>query len=153
MNAPKPTPFFWFDGQVGAAAKFYCSIFKKAKIVRLNGLANNIQTATVRLNGLEIILFNGGPHYKLTPAFSLFVSCRNQKEIDYFWERLTKGGEPSRCGWVKDKFGLSWQIIPDILGELLGDENEGKSQRAMQAMLEMGKLDIKALKRAHAGAK
>jgi predicted 3-demethylubiquinone-9 3-methyltransferase (glyoxalase superfamily) len=151
MNAPKPTPFFWFDGQVGAAAKFYCSIFKKARIVRLNGLANNIQTATVRLNGLEIILFNGGPHYKLTPAASLMVPCKTQREVDYYWKKLTAGGEESRCGWLVDRYGLSWQIVPEMLFEVLSDPDEAKAGRAMQAMLQMRKLDIKALRRAHAG--
>ena len=146
-----PTPFFWFDGNVGEAARFYCSVFKKSRIVRLNGLANNIQSATLRLNGLELILFNGGPHYKLTPAVSLMVHCKTQREVDYYWKKLTQGGEESRCGWLVDKFGLSWQIVPDMLFAVLSDRDEAKSGRAMQAMLQMRKLDIKALKRAHAG--
>lgn len=149
----KITPFLWFDGKVAAATKFYCSVFKNSKIITVNGSGKTVASATLRLNGQELILFNGGPHYKLTPALSLFVSCRTQKEIDYYWNRLMKGGEASRCGWLTDRFGLSWQIIPDILSELLGDRDEGKSDRAMQAMLKMRKLDIKALKQAHAGAK
>ena len=147
-----PTPFFWFDGNVGEAARFYCSVFKKSKIVQMNGLANNIQSATLRLNGLELILFNGGPHYKLTPAVSLMVHCKTQREVDYYWKKLTQGGEESRCGWLVDKFGLSWQIVPDMLFAVLSDRDEAKSGRAMQAMLQMRKLDIKALKRAHAGS-
>ena len=147
------TPFLWFDGNIAAAMKFYCSVFKNSKIISVSGGGKNVMSATLRLNGQELILFNGGPHYKLTPALSLFVSCQTQKEIDYYWKRLTKGGEASQCGWLRDRFGLSWQIIPDILGELLGDRDEGKSDRAMQAMLQMSKLDIKALKQAHAGAK
>jgi predicted 3-demethylubiquinone-9 3-methyltransferase (glyoxalase superfamily) len=151
MTASKITPFFWFDGNVGEAARFYCSLFKQAKIVRLNGLANNIQSATLRLNGLEIILFNGGPHLKLTPAASLMVPCKTQREVDYYWKKLTAGGEESRCGWLVDRYGLSWQIVPEMLIDVLSDPDEAKSGRAMKAMLQMRKLDIKALRRAHAG--
>ena len=147
----KPTPFFWFDGKVSEAARFYCSIFKKSKIVQMNGLANHVQSATLRLNGLELVLFNGGPHFKLTPAASLLVPCKTQREVDYYWKKLTAGGEESRCGWLVDKFGLSWQIVPEMLFEVLSDDDEEKSGRAMQAMLQMRKLDIKALRRAHAG--
>ncbi len=151
--AQKITPFLWFDGQVGAAAKFYGSIFKDLKVISRSGRGKNVMSVTLRLNGQELILFNGGPHYKLTPAVSLMVNCRTQKEIDYYWKRLTKGGRESRCGWLTDKFGLSWQIIPDILGALLGDKDEARSGRAMQAMLQMGKLDIKTLQQAHVGKK
>ena len=143
------TPFLWFDGKVGDAVKFYCSIFKKPKIVSMNGSGNHVMSATIRLNGQELILFNGGPHYQLTPAFSLMVQCKTQKEVDYYWTKLLKGGEESRCGWLIDKYGLSWQIVPEILGALLGDKDAAKADRAMQAMLKMRKLDIKALKRAH----
>jgi len=152
-NTPKITPFLWFDGNVGAATKFYRSVFKDFKVININGRGKNVMSATLRIHGQELILFNGGPDYKLTPAISLFVSCRTQDEIDYYWKRLVKGGEESRCGWLTDKFGLSWQIIPDILADLLGDTDEKKSERAMQAMLRMGKLDIKGLERAHAGKK
>ena len=147
----KPTPFLWLDGNVGAAAKFYCSIFKKSKIVQQNGPARNLRSATLRINGQELILFNGGPHYKLTPAFSLMVECKTQKEIDYYWKKLTAGGEESRCGWLVDRYGLSWQIIPQVLFQLLNDQDEAKSGRAMQAMMQMRKFDIKAMLRAHAG--
>lgn len=147
----KITPFLWLDSNVGEAAKFYCSVFKKSRIVQLNGLARNIQSATLRINGQELILFNGGPHYKLTPAFSLMVQCKTQKEVDYYWKKLTQGGEESRCGWLIDRHGLSWQIVPEILFTLLGDKDPAKSGRAMQAMLQMRKFDIKAMQRAHAG--
>ena|SRR5437868_1021052 len=147
------TPFLWFDGEVGAAVKFYCTVFKDSKVISIMGSGKNVMSATLRLNGQKLILFNGGPHYKLTPAFSLFISCETQQEIDYYWTRLLKGGEASRCGWLEDRFGVSWQIIPDVLGELLGDNDENKADRAMQAMLKMEKLDIKALKLAHAGTK
>ncbi len=147
----KIIPFLWFDGRVEEAMKFYCSIFKPSKIVSVNRNGKEVMSATLRLNGQELIAFNGGPHFKFTPAISLFVHCRTQKEVDRYWAKLTKGGEESRCGWLTDKFGLSWQIVPDILPELLGDKDEAKAGRAMQAMLQMGKLDIKALKKAHAG--
>ena len=140
------TPFLWFEGRAAEAAKFYASIFPRAKILSVSPMS-----ATLQLAGQKLILFNGGPHYKLTPAVSLFVHCQTQKEVDYYWARLTRGGEESRCGWLVDKFGLSWQVVPDILFTLLNDEDPGKADRAMQAMLKMRKLDIQALKRAHAG--
>ena len=142
----KITPFLWFDGQAEAAAKFYTSIFKRSKIESITPMS-----ATFRLDGMKFIALNGGPQFKFTEANSFFVSCQTQKEIDYFWEKLSAGGKKSRCGWLKDKFGVSWQIVPPILGELLNDEDEEKSQRVMQAMLQMGKLDIKKLKAAYAG--
>jgi predicted 3-demethylubiquinone-9 3-methyltransferase (glyoxalase superfamily) len=139
----KITPFLWFDGQAGEAAKFYTSIFKNSKIVSVSPLS-----ATFQLDGQKFIALNGGPQFKFTEAISFFVSCKTQKEIDYFWEKLSAGGKKSRCGWLKDKFGVSWQIVPPILGELLNDEDDAKSNRVMQAMLKMGKLDIKKLKQA-----
>ena len=147
----KTTPFLWFDGRVGQAVKFYRSVFKQSKTVSVSRNGKTVQSATLRLNGQELILFNGGPHYKLTPAFSLMVRCKTQQEVDYYWAKLTKGGEESRCAWLKDKFGLSWQIVPEELMELLGDKDSTKAARVMQAMLKMSKIDIKALKRAHAG--
>ena len=143
---PKVTPFLWFDGQAGEAAKFYPSIFKDAKIHSVSPMS-----ATFELTGQRFMSLNGGPQYKFTEAVSFFVSCETQKEIDYYWEKLSKGGRKGRCGWLKDKFGLSWQIIPPILGELLYDDDAAKSQRVMQAMLKMTKLDIQKLKAAHAG--
>ncbi len=141
------TTFLWFDGQAEAAAKFYTSIFKGSEI-----LSASPMSATFELAGQRFIALNGGPQFKFTEAISFFVSCRTQREIDRYWRRLSAGGgEPGRCGWLKDKFGVSWQVIPTVLGDLLGDEDEAKSQRAMQAMLKMGKLDIATLKRAHQG--
>ena len=139
----KITPFLWFDGQAEAAAKFYTSIFKKSRIQSISPMS-----ATFVLAGQKFMALNGGPQFKFTEAISFFVSCETQKEIDYFWEELSAGGEKSRCGWLKDKFGVSWQVVPPILGDMLNDEDAGKSQRVMQAMLKMGKLDIKKLKQA-----
>ena len=119
----------------------------------MNRKGKPVMSATIRLNGQELVMFNGGPHFKFTPAISLFVHCQTQREIDYYWTKLSKGGEESRCGWLTDQFGLSWQVVPSILLGLLNDKNSAKADRAMQAMLQMGKLDIKALKQAHAGTK
>src|SRR5258708_29895641 len=141
----KITPFLWFDGQAEQAAKFYTSIFKKSKIVNVSRMA-----AKFRLEGQEFIALNGGPQFKFTPAISFFVSCKTQKEVDYYWKKLSAGGEIQQCGWLKDKFGLSWQIVPSILGDLLGDDDERKASRAMESMLKMKKLDIAKLKKAHA---
>lgn len=148
MKLQKITPFLWFDNQAEQAAKFYTSIFKTSKIIRISPMC-----ATFELNGQKFMALNGGPQFKFTEAVSFFVSCRTQKEIDYYWKKLSAGGQASRCGWIKDKFGLSWQIVPPILGELLNDDDEEKSQRVMQAMLGMAKLDIKKLKQAVAPVK
>jgi len=142
----KIIPFLWFDGQAEEAARFYTSIFKKSKIESISPMS-----ATFRLDGVKFIALNGGPQFKFTEAISFFVSCKTQKEIDYFWQKLSAGGEKSRCGWLKDRFGVSWQIVPPILGELLNDEDDKKSNRVMQAMLKMTKLDIKKLKQAAKG--
>ena len=141
---PKITPFLWFDGRAEEAAKFYTSIFKNSKIESISPMS-----ATFVLAGQQFVALNGGPQFKFTEAISFFVSCETQKEIDYFWEELSAGGEKSRCGWLKDKFGVSWQVVPPILGDMLNDEDAGKSQRVMQAMLKMDKLDIKKLKQAY----
>jgi predicted 3-demethylubiquinone-9 3-methyltransferase (glyoxalase superfamily) len=142
----KITPFLWFDGQAEEAARFYTSIFKKSKIESISPMS-----ATFRLDGMKFIALNGGPQFKFTEAISFFVSCKTQKEIDYFWQKLSAGGEKSRCGWLKDRFGVSWQIVPPILGELLNDKDDEKSNRVMQAMLKMTRLDIKKLKQAAKG--
>jgi predicted 3-demethylubiquinone-9 3-methyltransferase (glyoxalase superfamily) len=140
------TPFLWLNGQAEEAARFYTSIFKRSRIVDVSPMS-----ATFRLDGLELIAFNGGPAFEFTPALSLFVTCRTQKEIDHYWRRLSAGGTVQRCGWLTDKFGVSWQVVPDVLGGLLGDDDEVKAGRAMQAMMKMKKLDIATLKKAHAG--
>jgi predicted 3-demethylubiquinone-9 3-methyltransferase (glyoxalase superfamily) len=141
----KITPFLWFDNNAEAAMNFYVSIFKDAQVLNVSPM-----TVSFRLNGQEFIGLNGGPEFKFTEAVSFFVNCETQAEVDELWSKLTsEGGEESQCGWLKDKFGLSWQIVPTILGELLGDPDREKADRAMQAMLKMKKLDIAALKRAY----
>ena len=142
----KITPFLWFDDRAEEAARFYVSIFKNSKIVSISG-----SSARFQLDGREFIAFNGGPHFTFTEAISLFVNCETQGEVDELWEKLSEGGEKSRCGWLKDKFGLSWQIIPTALGEMLNDPDDEKSERAMDAMLGMSKIDIEGLRKAFEG--
>lgn len=147
----KITPFLWFDGKAEEAMKFYVSIFKNSKIVsvRRQGNQGPIFTATFQLEGQRYHVLNGGPQFKFTEAISFFVNCETQKEVDSLWDKLSEGGETSRCGWLKDKYGLSWQIIPSILGKLLRDKDPVKAKRVMDAMLTMGKIDMKALKQAY----
>ncbi|MDF0642590.1 MAG: VOC family protein [Nitrospira sp.] len=140
----KITPFLWFNGQAEEAAKFYTAVFKNSKIESLSPMS-----ATFQLDGVEFIALNGGPQFKFTEAVSFFVRCETQKEIDYFWNKLSADGEEGRCGWLKDKFGVSWQIIPPILSEMLNDRDDAKSQRVIQAMLQMKKIDIARLKEAY----
>ena len=139
-------PCLWFDGQAKAAADFYCSIFKNSKII-----ADTPMVVTFELNGTKFMGLNGGPEFKFTEAVSFVVDCDTQEEIDYYWNKLTEGGEESRCGWLKDKFGLSWQIIPTALQRTMGGSDKAGAGRAMQAMMKMGKLNIKALEDAYAG--
>lgn len=141
------TPFLWYKEDARKVAKFYASVFKGSKIIDADAMS-----ARVVVGGQELILFNGGPHFKFTPAFSLSISCKTQKEVDYFWKKLSKGGKLSHCGWLEDKYGLSWQVIPEILPDLLGHKDRVKAGRAMQAMLKMGKLDIAKLRKAFNGA-
>ncbi|HUO58400.1 MAG TPA: VOC family protein [bacterium] len=142
---PKITPFLWFNGKAQEAAKFYVSIFKKkSKVLELTPMS-----AIFRLAGQDFYALNGGPQFKFTPAISMFVSCKTQKEVDYYWKKLCAGGRPSRCGWLTDKYGLSWQIIPDILNKYLNDRDKKKANRVMQAMLQMGKIDVQKLKDAY----
>jgi predicted 3-demethylubiquinone-9 3-methyltransferase (glyoxalase superfamily) len=146
IAAQSITPFLWFDKEAEGAAKFYTSVFKNSKIISVSPMS-----ATFELAGQKFMALNGGPQFKFTEAISFFVSCQTQSEIDYFWEQLSAGGSKSQCGWLKDKFGLSWQIVPTILSELLNDDDDAKSERALQAMLKMSKLDIKKLKAAATG--
>jgi predicted 3-demethylubiquinone-9 3-methyltransferase (glyoxalase superfamily) len=149
----KITPFFWFDHQAEEAAKLYASIFDDAQILdtRRRG-AGSVMSVTLHLGGQQIILFNGGPHLQLNAAASLFVDCEDQSEVDRYWTALTAdGGTPSRCAWLKDKFGVSWQIVPKALGRLLSDPDPARAGRAMQAMLQMSKIDVAELERAAAG--
>lgn len=146
----KITPFLWFDDNAEEAINFYTSIFKDSKILDTRpGPDGKFFTGTFVLNGQEFMALNGGPHFKFTEAISLFVSCQTQAEVDDLWQKLSDGGEESQCGWLKDKFGLSWQIIPETLGELLGDPDPEKAGRVMQAMLQMGKIDVVKLQQAY----
>ena len=156
----KITPFLWFDDKAEEAANFYVSTFKNSKIgsitrygaegAAVSGkLKGTAMTVTFQLDGQEFIALNGGPEFKFTEAISFLVNCETQEEVDELWEKLCKGGEKGRCGWLKDKYGLSWQIVPTVLGEMLQDEDVEKSERVMKAMLQMDKIDIKTLKRAY----
>ena len=140
----KIRPFLWFDDNAEAAARFYTSIFKNSKIENVSPIVT-----TFVLDGQPVMALNGGPQFKFTEAFSFFVNCDTQAEIDELWTKLSAGGEPGRCGWLKDKFGLSWQIVPSVLGDLMSDEDEKKSDAVMNALLKMNKLDIAGLKRAY----
>jgi predicted 3-demethylubiquinone-9 3-methyltransferase (glyoxalase superfamily) len=145
---PSITPFLWFDNNVPQAVAFYKSVFPNAKVDAVNDFM-----ASFELEGQKFNALNGGPQYRFNEAVSFFISVETQEEVDYFWNRLTAdGGEESRCGWLKDKFGLSWQIVPTALPELLGDPDKEKSQRVMAAMLKMKKIDIGELERAAAAA-
>ncbi|NJD22336.1 MAG: VOC family protein [Melioribacter sp.] len=150
----KITPFLWFDNNLEEAMNFYGSIFKNSKIGKVTRTSSDgpdgpVVTASFELDGQKFMAINGGPHFKFTEAISLYVDCETQEEVDYYWERLLEGGEESRCGWLKDKFGLSWQIIPSKLLELLQDKDAQKSKRVMNAMLQMNKIDIKTLRQAY----
>ena len=148
----KITPFLWFDGNLEEAVNFYVSIFKNSKITSgLPAPGGKAMSATFELDGQKFIGLNGGPMFKFTEAISFFVSCETQEEIDEMWEKLSEGGQKSRCGWLKDKFGLSWQVVPPILGQLLSDKDPSKSKRVMDSMLKMDKIDIATLKAAAEG--
>lgn len=149
----KITPFLWFDNQAEEAMNFYISIFKNSKVLNVspgpNGIASSV---SFELEGQQFIGFNAGPHFKFNEAISMFVNCQTQEEVDELWTRLSSdGGEEGQCGWVKDKFGLWWQVIPSALGELMGDKDPERSKRVLDAMLQMRKIDIKTLKQAYKG--
>ena len=155
----KITPFLWFNDDAEEAVKFYSSIFKNSKIRKIARYdkagekaagrpAGSVMTIEFEIEGQEFIALNGGPHFKFTEAVSFVVSCKTQSEVDYYWKKLSAGGKEVQCGWLKDKFGLSWQIVPTILGELMSDKDPAKSERVMEAMLKMVKLDINKLKAA-----
>jgi predicted 3-demethylubiquinone-9 3-methyltransferase (glyoxalase superfamily) len=151
----KITPFLWFDHQAEEAASFYVSIFPNSKLVKVSrygeagpGPAGSAMTVEFQLDGQSFVALNGGPHFKFTEAISFVVNCQTQDEVDSYWEKLSAGGAQVQCGWLKDKFGLSWQIVPTVLPELLSNPDPAKSQRVMKAMLTMKKLDIHALKQA-----
>ncbi|HYV04110.1 MAG TPA: VOC family protein [Blastocatellia bacterium] len=154
----KITPFLWFDNNAEQAVKFYLSIFKDSKILSVTrygeagpGPAGTVLTISFQLEGQEFVALNGGPQFPFTEAISLSVNADTQEEVDEFWEKLSEGGEKSRCGWLKDKFGLSWQVNPSILGEMLQDSDPEKAKRVMLAMLQMDKIDIAKIKQAYDG--
>lgn len=156
----KITPFLWFDGKAEEAAKFYTSIFKNSKLGQIRrygdagpGPKGSVLTASFAIEGQEFVALNGGPQFTFSPAISFFVNCETQEEVDEFWAKLSEGGKKNRCGWLQDKFGVSWQIVPAALGKLLGDPDPEKSSRVMRAMLQMEKLDIRALQEAYEGKK
>lgn len=151
----KVTPFLWFDTQAEEAANFYISIFKNSKIGKTSrygeagpGPKGSVMVISFQLEGLEFTALNGGPQFKFTPAISLMVNCDTQEEVDHFWEKLSAGGRKDRCGWLQDKYGLSWQIVPTALSRLMSTPDREKANRVMQAMLKMDKLDIATLERA-----
>ncbi len=151
----KITPFLWFDNNAEEAMNFYVSIFKNSKIASLQRFAEpggtTIVTGTFQLDGQQFMALQGGPIFKFTEAISMLVNCETQEEVDYFWEKLTAGGSESQCGWLKDKFGLSWQIVPSALGQMLGEKDAVKSKRVTDAMLQMRKIEIAKLRAAYAG--
>ena len=154
----KITPFLWYTDQAEEAVNFYTSVFKNSKINTLTryseagpGPKGSVMTASFEIEGQEFVALNGGPVYKFTPAVSFVINCETQEEVDHFWEKLSAGGRTDRCGWLTDKFGLSWQVVPKALIELLRDPDPAKSRRVMEAMLQMTKIDIPTLKKA-AGA-
>jgi predicted 3-demethylubiquinone-9 3-methyltransferase (glyoxalase superfamily) len=149
---PTITPFLWFDTQAEEAMNFYASVFKRSKVISLNRAQGKVMSVQFELDGQTFMALNAGPQFTFTEAISFFVGCETQQEIDELWAKLTAdGGAPSRCGWLKDKFGLSWQIIPTALGRMLSDKDAEKSNRVMNAMLQMDKLDLKRLQQAYDG--
>jgi len=149
---PTITPFLWFDSQAEEAINYYLSIFKNSKVLSVNRADGKVLTVSFELEGQKFMALNGGPPFKFTEAISLFVNCETQQEVDELWEKLSHGGEKGRCGWLKDRFGLWWQIIPGALGKLMNDPNAEKSRAVFQAMMKMNKIVIKDLERAYAGA-
>jgi predicted 3-demethylubiquinone-9 3-methyltransferase (glyoxalase superfamily) len=151
---PKITPFPWFDGKAEEAANFYVSVFKNSKTLSVSrygdtgpGPKGTVMTVAFELDGQQFVALNGGPHFTFSPAISFVVSCETQEEVDHFWEKLSEGGKEVQCGWLEDKYGVSWQVVPRILPELLQDKNSEKTQRVLKAMMKMVKLDIKGLQK------
>jgi len=156
-NGQKITPFLWFDGHVEEAVNFYTSVFKNSEVVNMSrlpaevpGQGGNVIMATICLNGVEFMLLDGGPAFKFTEAISFFVRCETQEEVDDLWEKLNAGGiDAGQCGWLKDKYGVSWQIVPDVLGRLMSDPNPVKAKNVQKAMMQMKKIDIAGLQAAY----
>jgi predicted 3-demethylubiquinone-9 3-methyltransferase (glyoxalase superfamily) len=154
----KIMPCLWFDDNAEEAAKFYVSIFENSKILRIShygeagpGVPGTVMAVTFQLEGLQFVALNGGPQFTFSPAISLSVDCATQQQVDELWEKLSAGGEEVQCGWLKDKFGVSWQVVPSVLSEMLLDADPKKSQRVMEAMFQMVKLDIETLQRSYDG--
>ena len=154
----KITPFLWFDNNAEEAANFYVSIFKNSKVLSVSrygdagpGPKGTVMVAEFQIDGQKFVALNGGPRFKFTEAISFVINCETQQEVEYFWERLSDGGEKSRCGWVKDKFGLWWQVVPTVLGKLMSDSDPEKVKRVTEAMLQMERIDIEPLQRAFEG--
>ena len=154
----KITPFLWFDNNAEEAMNFYVSIFKNSKVVSVvrygeagPGPKGTVMTAEFEIEGQRFVAINGGPHFKFTEAISFVINCETQEEVDYFWEKLLQGGKESQCGWLKDKYGLSWQVVPTVAIEMLKDKDAEKSQRVMKAIMQMKKIDIPTLKQAYEG--
>lgn len=151
----KITPFLWFDGNAEEAMHFYISVFKNAKIISNGrdgeeaGEKEPVMSVSFEIEGQEFIALNGGPHFTFSPAISFFVRCKTQQEVDELWEKLSEGGEKQRCGWLKDKYGISWQIIPTAFSEMMEDPDPARSERVFQAMLKMDKIDIEKLQHAY----
>ncbi len=152
------TPFLWFDNQAEEAMDFYVSVFENSEVLSVSrygeagpGADGSVMVATFRLGGQEFMALNGGPHFTFSEAISFSIPCETQEEVDYFWNTLSEGGEKSQCGWLKDRFGLSWQVVPTILGELMQDEDPEKANSVMRAMLQMTKIDIAQLQQAYEG--
>ncbi len=155
----KITPFLWFDDKAEEAMNFYVSLFRNSKVLKVTrygeagpGPKGAVMSATFQLEGQEFFALNGGPQFRFTPAISFFVNCETQQEVDDLWEKLSQGGRKDRCGWLQDRYGLSWQIIPTALGRMLQDEDAEKAKRVMLAMLQMDKIDIARLQQAYDGA-
>ena len=155
----KITPFLWFNDQAEEAVKFYASVFKNVKVLKVARYAEaaakasgrpkgSVMTIEFEIDGQQFVALNGGPHFKFTEAISFVVNCKTQAEIDKYWKKLSAGGKPNQCGWLKDKYGVSWQIVPSILGDLVSDNYPARAQRVMEALLKMRKLDIGTLKNA-----
>ena len=152
----KITPFLWFDSEAEEAMNFYVSIFKDSKVNKVTrygeagpGTPGTVMSAEFTLNGTDFYALNGGPVFKFSPATSFFIHCETQEEVDYYWNKLGKGGKPNQCGWLDDKFGVTWQVVPDALGTYLNDPDKKKAKNVMQAMMKMTKLDIAKLKEAY----
>ena len=149
---PTITPFLWFDTQAEEAMNFYASVFERSRVVSVSRAGGKVMTVEFELEGQKFMALNAGPAFTFNESISFFVGCETQQEIDDYWDKLTADGAPGRCGWLKDKYGLSWQIVPKTLGRLLGGTDGAKSKRVMDALMQMNKLDVNALQRAYDGA-